>query len=342
MWEEMGERGRCAESTLKAAFGLVMGTKPRETLNDDTGLAAIEEAIEMFVGDPLNGKRDYRRTGVSRFVDPAAPASTSWSPSSLQMATENIVTEAYAHELLYKVGNELIRRGMYETALYAYGAGTSILIHEGYATISIYKAYVSECIVTLALGDVVAASRDYGRVHLQNTGYLSSRECALEEDLVRACDGMDEDALDVARGRTGPHRAALANLDPIIRELVAGVRVSGRVVVSSGGGGGSSSSNSVGRKNKNEVAAAAPTSKKMDAGDSRRSVASSSLPPPQGGKIVERRGVEDPVARDTDAGFDEMDEIMNQMGLSDDEDDENYDGRNDDVEHVDDGEIDLR
>ncbi len=32
MYEEMGEHGRCAESTLKAAFGLVMGMKVNETL----------------------------------------------------------------------------------------------------------------------------------------------------------------------------------------------------------------------------------------------------------------------------------------------------------------------
>jgi hypothetical protein len=50
---------------------------------------------------------------------------------------------------------------------------------------------------------------------------------------------MDDEALIVARGRSGPHKAALANLDPIIRELVAEVRVSGRAFVSCGGSGSS-------------------------------------------------------------------------------------------------------
>ena len=342
MYEEMGEHGRCAESTLKAAFGLVMGMKANESLvhhdasnnNNSTGggaaLVAIEEAIEMFVGDPLNGKRDYRRTGVSRYaVDPTSTFSTTnnTTPASLELATKNIVTEAYAHELLYKVGNELLHRQMYASALYAYGAGTAILLHEGYATISLYKSYVSTCIITLAMGDVVAASREYERTHLQNTGYLTSRECALEEDLIRACTAMDDEALTVARSRTGPHKAALANLDPIIRELVMEVRVSGRAFVSCGGGSGSSNSDT--KKNKKE-GVAAPTSKKV-----------SSLPP-RGGGIVEKGEEEDLVARDTDAGFDEMDDIMNQMGLNDDDDgdddDDDDDGRNDN----DDDEIDLR
>lgn len=337
MYEEMGEHGRCAESTLKAAFGLVMGMKVNETLiqhdttTDNTAgggsaLVAIEEAIEMFVGDPLNDKRDYRRTGVSRYsVDSTSSTTTqsSSSSSALELATKNIVTEAYAHELLYKVGNELLRRQMYESALYAYGAGTAILLHEGYATISLYKSYVSTCIITLAMGDVVAASRNYERTHLQNTGYLSSRECALEEDIIRACTAMDEEALTVTRSRTGPHKAALANLDPIIRELVTEVRVSGRA----GGGGGGGRSNSNSRKNKKEGVAAA-----ADTDNSKSSVVSSSLPPPppRGGEVVE----EDQVARDTDAGFDEMDDIMNQMDLNDDDD-----GRNDDN---DDDDIDLR
>lgn len=346
MYEEMGERGRCAESTLKAAFGLVMGMKANESLvqhdtnNNNTGgggiaLVAIQEAIEMFVGDPLNGNRDYRRTGgVSRYaVDPTSTSSTTNNnntTSSLELATKNIVTEAYAHELLYKVGNELLHRQMYESALYAYGAGTAILVHEGYATISLYKSYVSTCIITLAIGDVVAASREYERTHLQNTGYLSSRECALEEDIIRACAAMDEEALTVTRSRTGPHKAALANLDPIIRELVTKVRVSGRA----GGGDGGGSSNSNSRKNKKEGVAAAPSSKKDGDDNSKSSNVSSSLPPPppRRGEVLE----EDQVACDTDAGFDEMDDIMNQMGLNDNDDDD--DGRNDD----DDDEIDLR
>jgi hypothetical protein len=334
MYEEMGEHGRCAESTLKAAFGLVMGMKVNETIISGSGsaLVAIEEAIEMFVGDPLNDKRNYRRTGVSRYaIDPTSTSSTTNNTSLLELATKNIVTDAYAHELLYKVGNELLHRQMYESALYAYGAGTAILLHEGYATISLYKSYVSTCIITLAMGDVVAASHDYERNHLQNTGYLSSRECALEEDLICACTAMDDEALSVARGRTGPHRPALANLDPIIRELVMEVRVSGRATAGGGGGGSSNSSSS--RKNKKEGVATAPTYKKIDADNSKSSIVSSSSLPisPRGGDVVE----EDQVAQDTDAGFNEMDDIMNQMGLNDDDEEE-------DDEDEDDDEIDLR
>ena len=42
----MGERGRAAESTTKAAFGLIMGENVTSKINEK-GLKAIEEAIEL-------------------------------------------------------------------------------------------------------------------------------------------------------------------------------------------------------------------------------------------------------------------------------------------------------
>lgn len=50
-----------------------------------------------------------------------------------------------AHETLFKVATELIKRRHYESALYAYASGTASLEHEGYATVSLSRAYVSEC-----------------------------------------------------------------------------------------------------------------------------------------------------------------------------------------------------
>ena len=225
------------------------------------------------------------------------------------MANQNIITDSYAHETLYKVGAELIKRRHYESALYAYGAGTASLEHEGYATVSLSRAYVSEAILTLAMGDTVAAFKDFQNVHLQNTQYLPSRECALEEDLIRACNDMDSEALEDVRSRSGSHRAAMANLDPVLRELVGEIRVSGRVRKEK-----QSATGNAGGKTKKGVSsksgASAAVSKEIAA------AIKPSPPPELTGKEIEQ---------DTDAGFAEMDDIMNQMGLGDDEDEEDDD-----------------
>ena len=293
-WSQMGEAGRSAECKVRAAFGLVMGS-PITSKIEPKALAAIEEAVEAFVPDPLNRKRDYRRTGSSAYADPNA----SDDAASLELAKQNIVTDSFAHETLAKVGCELLRRGHHESALYAFGAVTSSLEGEGYATISLSRAYATETIVTLAAGDVVAAKADFQGVHLQKTSYLTSRECALAEDLIRACDAMDIEALEEARGRGGPHRGAMANLDPVVREAVGTIRVSGRA------------------RGKDDAKKATPASKPSAAGEQQQRQAGGSVPaaPPQPTKAA---ASEVDLAEDTEAAFDEMDDIMNSMGLGDD------------------------
>ena len=317
-WAQMGEAGRAAECKAKAAFGLVMGS-PVQARIDPKALAAIEEAVEAFVPDPLNRKRDYRRTGTSAYVDPNSPDSAEALERATALAKQNIITESFAHETLAKIGCELLRRSHHESALYAFGAVTSSLEAEGYATISLSRAYATETIVTLAAGDVVAAKSDFQGVHLQRTSYLSSRECALAEDLIRACDSMDPEALEKARGRGGPNRGAMANLDPVVREVVGTIRVSGRA-----------------RGNKEAgPSKAAPSSKtgvvtgEQQQQQQQRHAGGSMSAGPQkteGSAILS----EEELANDTNAAFDEMDDIMNSMGLGD-------DGGGDD----DDDEIDL-
>jgi len=302
-WQQMGEKGRAAESTVKAAFGLIMGESTTSKI-DNKALIEIEKSIELFVGDPLNKKSQYRRTGVSAYDNPNAIDQIEVMNEAKQLANQNIITDSYAHETLYKVGAELIKRRHYESALYAYGAGTASLEFEGYATVSLSRAYVSEAILTLAMGDTVAASKDFQNVHLQNTQYLSSRECALEEDLIRACNDMDSEALDDVRSRSGSHRAAMANLEPVIRELVGEIRVSGRV-----------------KKDKTVNKAAAVKGPSVVPKTAVEKAVSSEIaaaikPTPLSGKELEQ---------DTEAGFDEMDDIMNQMGLGDDEEDDDDD-----------------
>ncbi|KAL7547546.1 hypothetical protein ACHAWF_010830 [Thalassiosira exigua] len=304
-WNQMGERGRAAEATMRAAFGLVMGEDPSKSM-DPKALAAVEEAIESYVPDPLNRRRDYRRTGTSAYADPVNAESMT-SAATLELARRNLVNDSHAHETLFKAGQELIKRRHLESALYAHGAGTAVLESEGFATVSLSRAYLSETVLTLALGDAVAASNDFQRVHLQRTSYLSSRECALAEDLVRACDAMDEEALEEATSRGGPHRAALANLDPEVRALAGEVRACGRA-------GGKRT-----KKKKKVEEVAVPRAP--------AAAARATAPP----KKKEVSGEE--LLQDTDAGFAEMDDIMNQMGLDDDD--------NEEEEEEDDDEIDL-
>ena len=148
------------------------------------------------------------------------------------------------------------------------------------------------------MGDAVAAQKDFQNVHLQRTSYLSSRECALEEDLICACIDMDLEALDEARSRSGPHRGAMANLDPVMRELVLEIRVSGRA-----------------KKQRDEEKKRQNEERK---GVSAKMPSPSTLPSPS--PKEELSGEE--LIHDTDAGFAEMDDIMDKMGLNDDDDDD--------------------
>ena len=323
-YAQLGERGRCAESTMKGAFGLAMGS-PMKARMDEKATLAIEGAVESFVGDPLNRMRNYRRTGSSVFITPAEEeeygvgGSASNKSASYELARQQVVMDAYAHETLYKVAHQFIARRQYESALYAHGAGTAILELEGYATVSLYRAYLSETILLLAMGDGVAASNEFKNVHLQNTSYLSSRECALEEDLIRAVEAMDGEALDVARSKEGggPHRSAMANLDPIMRELIMEIRVSGRAKKEKKQSSSPSTSSAA------AMAAVAAVSREIRTNDGVR-------PPPPTADSKKRQPpselTESALVRDTDAGFEEMDDIMNQMGLNDegidDDDDE--------------------
>ena len=202
----------------------------------------------------------------------------------------------------------MIKRRHYETALYAYGAGTASLEAEGIATVSLGRAYLSETVLTLAMGDTVAASQDFQRVHLQNTSYLSSRECALAEDLIRACTAMDLEALDEARSRSGSHRSAMANLEPVLRQLIGKIRVSGRAKKSEENKPKQFQSSS--EPNRPVPAAAVVASLPA-------SVETNSEPTP---KLT---GAE--LQQSLEQGFAEMDDIMNEMGLNDDENDEDDD-----------------
>lgn len=69
----------------------------------------------------------------------------------------------------------------------------------------------------------MAAEKTFMDVHLQNTSYLSSRECELAEELIRSIKSFDQDSLEKLK-----KSRVLANVDPVIRELVQSLKVSGK------------------------------------------------------------------------------------------------------------------
>ena len=235
-WRQQNEPSKAGDCLMKAALGLLIGTEGDAAEGAGGGgglmsmekkaLQAMEEAVEAHVPDPLNRYARFRQTGTSAYSDPSLDGAS--QKASMALARNNLVKAPYAHEAVYRACFQLIQYGEYPSALYAAGAATTLLDFDGLATISLARAFAAETILTLALGDVVAADKYFLEVHLQRNSYLRARECKLSEDLIRAVKTMDGEALEEARAPSGENRAALANLDPGLRGLVANLRVSGR------------------------------------------------------------------------------------------------------------------
>ena len=262
-FKECGELGRMGECKLKSGLSLLIGLDPETdgdvignsniTGMDKEALKVIEEAIEAHVPDPLNRYRMFRQTGSSAYIDPDATANNDndeQDDATIQLCLQHLVQNSFSHETLHKAVYTLSQWGEYKSALYAAGAASTTLEHEKLATITLSRSYCIETILTLAIGDVIAADQYFSSIHLQNTNYLSSRECKLAEDLIRAIQRRDWDALEEARSREGTNRNALANLDPSVRKTVMGLRVSGvaKGTTSLGGGDVSAMSKTVNEK----------------------------------------------------------------------------------------------
>jgi hypothetical protein len=225
-WTNMNEKAKAAGSKVQAAVALNYGDESR--LLSKEALAGMEEAVEAHVPDVLNPYARYRQTGHSAFIDPDSDESvTSPSPENLALAAEHIVTRSYAHEPLLKLVVMLVDYGEYASALYAAGAASTILKKDGISTLTLGRSFVTETILTLAMGDPVAAEEQFLKRHVQETSYLTSRECKLSEELFRAIKTRDGEALEEARNPTGSNRGGLANLHKSLQTLVGMLRLSG-------------------------------------------------------------------------------------------------------------------
>jgi hypothetical protein len=338
-WREEGEMGRAGECMLRSGFSLLiaLGTDQDDDLLGGTRLTkmgkdaktVIEGAVESHVPDPLNRYRQFRQTGISSFIDPdadaeaEAEASTGLDEATLAICQNHMVKSSFAHETLSQAIQKFIEYGEYKSALYTAGAVSALLEQDGFSTITLSRAFCTETILTLALGDVVAADKYFLQVHLQNNNYLSSRECKLAEDLIRAVKMRNGDDLEVARDPGGDNRAAMANLDASLRHVVASLRISGSASASA------SASASVKSKISKEVrvpvskvhvaSVPAPVHAAVSASASRN--APSPPPPPH-----------TPTSKGGEKLQNELDDLMNDMGLDSDGEEEDDDDDDDDLD----------
>ena len=225
-WRQMNDPGKAASSTVQAAMALMWGDKP--SFIPKTVLEAIEVAVEAFVPDPLNPYCRYRQTGCSAYVNPdSAEVVEKPSPETLELAKTHLVTRAYAHEPLQDVLQLLVGFSEYASALYTAGAISVLLEENGVSTLSLSRAYVAETIISLAMGDPIAAEENFLNRHVQKSSYLTSRECKLAEELFRAVKTRNLDALEEARNLKGANRSGIGNLPDSLKDLLMMIRLSG-------------------------------------------------------------------------------------------------------------------
>jgi tetratricopeptide (TPR) repeat protein len=225
-WQNLGEPAKAASCQVQAAMALMWGDE--SSMMPKMALAAIEEAVESHVPDPLNPYSRYRQTGNSAYIDPDSDE-TAEKPSkeTLEFSRTHILNKPYAHESVQEIVYICVSFGEYASALYAAGAVSTLLENGGMVTLTLGRAFCVETILTLAMGDPVLAEEQFLKRHVQQTSYLSSRECQLSEELYRAVKNRDGEALEEARSPSGPNRAALNNLHESMKELVPMIRLSG-------------------------------------------------------------------------------------------------------------------
>lgn len=225
-WRNMNDPGKAAASTVQAALALIWDDESR--LLSKIAVEALEQAVECFVPDPLNPYARYRQTGLSAYVDQKSIENSS-DPSVevVNLAKQHLVNRAYAHEPLQEVQLLLVSSNEYASALYVSGAITTLLLHDGVSTLTLSRAFLAETIISLAMGDPIAAEENFLSRHVQNSTYLASRECKLAEDLFRAVKARDEQSLEEARSVKGSNRSGIGNLPSVLRELLENIRITG-------------------------------------------------------------------------------------------------------------------
>lgn len=107
----------------------------------------------------------------------------------------------FAVEPFRKTLGFLVKNAMYQDAL-ALVERLIAIFKQIDQHANVYKCYLSEIIIILTIGDVALADKTYMR-QLQEDAYLSSDECALAEDLVRAYKMGNEELLQTTIRKQG-------------------------------------------------------------------------------------------------------------------------------------------
>jgi hypothetical protein len=239
-WTQMNEKSKAGKSQIQAAIALQDPNDNADSSSSSSSsssrsslllskdvLTQMEEAVESHVPDVLNVYARYRQTGRSAYLADGETMEDVTN-ETMELAKSQIVTTAYAHEPLQDLVYLLVKFREYASALYTAGAVSAILEADGgMSTLSLSRAYCTETILSLALGDPVLASEQFLQRHVQKTFYLSSRECKLSEDLFRAIQQRDAEALGEARNVTGSNRAAMANLHSSLQSVIQQLRTQG-------------------------------------------------------------------------------------------------------------------
>jgi hypothetical protein len=225
-WRNMNEPGKAASTKVQAALALTWGDE--SSLLPRAALAALEEAVEAHVPDPLNPYSRYRQTGMSAYVNPDSDETIEHpSKETMELAEQHIVTRPFSHESVQEVVYVLISFAEYPSALYAQGAVSTLLDRDGVSSLTLSRSFVAETILTLAMGDPIAAEQNFLNRHVQKTAYLNARECKLAEELFRAVKVRDGEALEEARSIKGSNRAGIGNLHETLRDVLSMIRLSG-------------------------------------------------------------------------------------------------------------------
>jgi len=222
-WEQANELAKAAQCRVLSALAWTWEDDSRSLKKQ--ALISLEEAVEAHVPDVLNIYSRFRKTGVSKYADPSDGAAP--PKEIINLAKENMVKKAYAHEPVQEVVYALVKYGEYQSALYACGAASAMLEADGISTMTLSKSYVMETILALSTGDPVLAERQFLDRHVQKTHYITTRECKLSEDLFRAILNRDPESLEEARSPQGENRNGMAGLPASMRDLVQTLRVSG-------------------------------------------------------------------------------------------------------------------
>ena len=156
----IGDNDKAAIAIHKAGSIFIdQSTKSPMTGYENMCIKNLERSVDMFVPIVLNPHQVYASTlEIEENFDE-------------RTAREMVVTKANAGKVVNSIMLQLAEMGELNSALYAAGATSYLYENDGVSTVSLNRSFLSETIIMLAMGDIVAAN-ELMMKHFQNSGYL--------------------------------------------------------------------------------------------------------------------------------------------------------------------------